>query len=228
MKLTKQINLQDAEALSRLLQAEKASRERFSIDAPVEDLANGIYAAYLAQVRSRGGRMTVDDDTKQHILEAAEWLADANGKSGLMLCGLYGNGKTTLAIALSRFIEYVTEQEYGYDKRIIMPVRTAKDICSLFNQENRKDNTAKIDNIKFMPMLIIDDMGEEPTETLVYGMPRTPIIDIISARYTACRTTVITTNLQTPEIKKKYGVRIYDRLTEMCQPIVFTNDSYRK
>lgn len=62
---------------------------------------------------------------------------------------------------------------------------------------------------------------------MVYGMPHTPLVDIISERYAAQRMTIITTNLEVDKLEEKYGKRIYDRFREMLTSIVFENDSYR-
>ena len=68
---------------------------------------------------------------------------------------------------------------------------------------------------------------EEPRDVMVYGMVHTPLIDLISERYASRRFTIFTTNLDTDQIREKYGARIYDRLKECCTSIVFSNDSYR-
>ena len=230
MKLEKLlvIDFQNVEGLSRVLRRERASRERFSLEIPERDCANGIYAAMKATVEERGGVFRMDDDTRAHIIEAAKWLINPNGTPSLMLCGLYGNGKTTLAKALAWLIGFITERELGYSNRKNMPLYTAKDICRLCAaSEKFKEQYDAYDRLFSMPMLIIDDLGEEPKEVMVYGMIHTPIIDLISERYARQLMTVITTNLETDDLKEKYGPRIYDRLEEMLTSIVFENDSYR-
>lgn len=89
------------------------------------------------------------------------------------------------------------------------------------------EKSPEYEKIFKLPMMIIDDLGEEPKEVMVYGMIHTPMIDIISERYAAQRMTIITTNLQTDDLRKKYGDRIYDRFREMLTSIVFENESYR-
>lgn len=195
---------------------------------PESDIANGLYSAMKAEVERRGGIFVLDDDTRQHILSAAKWLATPTAKFGLMLCGLYGNGKTTLAKAISHLVEYVTEREYGFTHRSCMEIITAKNICRLCAAgEKFKDQLDAYDRLFKAPMLIIDDLGEEPKEIMVYGMIHTPLIDILSERYSRQLLTIITTNLNTDEINDKYGPRIYDRFCEMLTIIVFENESYR-
>ena len=228
MKLEKLINFQNVEALSQVLNRERVSRGRFSLEIPEKDAANGIYAAMKSEVEYRGGTFSLDADTHAHILDAAKWLINPNGTPGLMLCGLYGNGKTTLAKAIARLIGFVTEHENGYSQRKYMRMYTAKDICRLCAaSEKFKEQYDAYESLFSEPMMIIDDLGEEPREVMVYGMIHTPIIDLISERYTNQRMTIITTNLETDDLKEKYGPRIYDRLDEMLTSIIFENDSYR-
>lgn len=214
--------------LSQALRAERVSRERLSLEISEKDAANAIYAAFKAEVEYRGGIFNADDDTKAHILAAAKWLINPQGTPGLMLCGLCGNGKTTLAKAIARLIAFLTERENGYSYRKVMKFYTAKSICKLCAaSEKFREQYEAYESLFAEPMLIIDDLGEEPAKVLVYGMVHTPIIDLISSRYEAQKMTVITTNLNVDEIKEKYGVRIYDRLSEMVTSIIFENDTYR-
>lgn len=228
MKLEKLIDFQNVEGLSRALNREKVLRGRFSLEIPVKDAANGIYAAMKAEVEYRGGSFTLDDDTRAHILAAAQWIINSDATPGLMLCGLYGNGKTTLAKAISALIGFLTEREKGYSSRQTMRLITAKNICRLCAaSEKFKEQYDDYNSLFNEPMMIIDDLGEEPREVMVYGMIHTPIIDIISERYAKQRMTIVTTNLETDDLKEKYGPRIYDRFQEMLTPIVFENESYR-
>lgn len=181
-----------------------------------------------AEVEYRGGVITVDNDTRSHILDAARWLINPNSTPGLLLCGLYGNGKTTLAKAIARLIGFITERERGYSNRLYMPIYTAKNICRMCAaSEKFKEQYDEYDELFKKQMMIIDDLGEEPKEVMVYGMIHTPIIDIISERYERQLMTIITTNLDTDELKAKYGGRIYDRFREMLTTIIFENESYR-
>ncbi|MCM1005080.1 MAG: ATP-binding protein [Prevotella sp.] len=196
--------------------------ERFSLEIPANDCANGIYYTYKDEVLATGG--TIDlDPVKPCILKAAQWLTNPYGKPGLMLNGYCGNGKTTLAQAIKRLVRFVTEKELGYSKAKQMRFFTAKQIV------RRLQCDAKLYQKLFTEeMLIIDDLGEEPKEVMIYGSIETPLIDLISERYAKRLLTIITTNLQTPQLKRIYGERIYDRFCEMLTCITFCNDSFRQ
>lgn len=228
MKLEKLINFQNVEALSQVLNRERVLRERFSLEIPEADAANAICAAMKAEVEYRGGKFRLDDDTHTHILSAAKWLINSHGTPGLMLCGLYGNGKTTLAKAIAQLIGFLTERENGYSNRMRMRLIRAKEICRLCSaSEKFKEQYDEYQRLFNEPMMIIDDLGEEPREVMVYGMIHTPVIDILEDRYEKQYMTIVTTNLETDDLKNKYGPRVCDRFKEILTSIVFENDSFR-
>ena len=55
----------------------------------------------------------------------------------------------------------------------------------------------------------------------------TPVIDLLTKRYEAQLFTIVTTNLDPKDIRKRYGDRIADRLNEMMAKIVYRNPTYR-
>lgn len=223
MKLSKEIDFQNVEALLRQLRAEKPSVTRFSLEIPARDCANGLYAAFKAEVERNGGSMTLDDSTRDHILQAAEWLTNPAGTPGIMFCGLCGNGKTTLARAMQWLVGFLTERELGCSRRKNIRMVTAKQICRLC-----ANDTKAYDALFGEEMLIIDELGEEPADLMLYGMIHTPMTDLLLERYARRRFTVITTNLKNSAIKEKYGERVYDRFREMLTIVGFNNPSYRQ
>lgn len=179
-----------------------------------------------AEVANRRMTLEFDDATKSHIEDAARWLTDPHGKSGIMFMGVPGNGKTTTMKALARLIEYVTEQTVGYSKRTVVHIYSAKELANecVALQSNPKEYRELVSQ----EMIGIDDLGEEPKEIMEYGRLHTPIIDLIGERYNRQLGMIITTNLTGEQLEAKYGPRIYDRFKEALFIVPFQNDSYRK
>lgn len=205
--------------------ARKIMRSRFAIPIPQNECANGILAACRAEVESRGHRLEISEPLKEQILQAADWLINPAERPGLLLMGTYGNGKTTLARAIARLIAFYTEQTAGYRNRIEPQFFTAKKIAALcLDKATRQEYRA----LETRPMILIDDLGDDPAEIIDYGMTFTPMADLLASRYDRQLITLVTTNLTPPQIAPKYGERIADRFQEMMCPIIFKNQSYRK
>lgn len=84
-----------------------------------------------------------------------------------------------------------------------------------------------IEGLCAYPLLILDDFGmERGTE---YGLEQ--VYNVIDSRYRSKKPLIVTTNLtleclQNPE--DTAHARIYDRLLEMCVPVRFTGENFRK
>ena len=86
------------------------------------------------------------------------------------------------------------------------------------------------------PLLFIDDLGVEPRSVRHYGRNAygdycneeiMPLAELIVYRYEHKLPVIITTNFATDVIAKLYGVRVVDRLREMCEFGNFAGESYR-
>lgn len=229
MKPHKQIDTQDVGALTRQILQRKtsSSSERFCVEMPVKDLANAIFASYAAQTRARGAEVIRDEATLGVIHDAARWLADPEGKPGLMLQGVCGNGKTTLMMAIVDIVGLLYDSARGSQTKRF-EVWDARQIARLAYREDE----AELHRLRTVELLAIDDLGEEPAEIIRYGMTHTPVKDLLLERYKRNGMTIVTTNLINspgkPRFSEHYGERVADRFREMMHRIVFLNPSYRK
>jgi len=177
----------------------------------------------------RGYKEVVDDDMKNHIKVASEWLSNPHEKLGFMMTGLYGNGKTTLMKAMCSLINYLYDAALSTEKRCIK-IYKAKDIARMAVD---KDRRSSYEALYYEDMIAIDDIGEEPAEIISYGMIYTPIRDLLEERYNNQKLTIITTNLvqnrekKIFQIQEHYGERVVDRFREMMKILPFQNTSYR-
>lgn len=81
-------------------------------------------------------------------------------------------------------------------------------------------------------VMCFDDLGTESSETVIYGNRVNVMSEILQLRYNSFQNkgvkTHITTNLLMSEIEKRYGTRISDRISEMCNIVIFSWESFRK
>lgn len=229
MKPNRTIDTLSVEELIRQLEVRKITPTRFNIDLPLTQVANALYASYAAEVKIRHHDMIFDDDTKEHIKVAAEWLCDRNGKFGFMMTGLYGNGKTTLMNAMCNLINLLFDSSKSSERKTVRII-SAKEIAKMAIDKDKADSFQKLFS---EDLLAIDEVGEEPAEIISYGMVYTPIRDLLEERYNRQKFTIITTNLvqnekkQLYQIRDHYGERVVDRFREMMKIVPFRNSSYR-
>lgn len=208
-----------------LREDQEVQKGGFRINMEINELAQLLFAAYIETVESRG-RCYVDDKTIQEkILEVANVLTTPSYRFGILLSGNCGNGKTTMMYAIRKSIHFI----YQYSPNKIanwktfntkISILSAKEICNgiLYEHNTYMDND----------ILMIDDLGHESTEFLVYGTVHTPIIDLLEMRYARQKFTIISTNLSNNQIRPKYKNRIADRFNEWFNIIEFPNESFRQ
>jgi len=142
-----------------------------------------------------------------------------NDKACLVIIGIPGCGKTYAIWALKNDMDQLPEFiERGIDEEYHSYVNTSKRRVSVIDASwfteypflpfEAKDD--EIRRIKEADVLCIDDLGMETP-----GERNSALIEsIINARYNDERTTIITSNLSSEQIKGRYSARIIDRLRE--------------
>jgi len=211
----------DVEALTRAFIQRKITKPIFRVPISLTQAQDLITAGYKAEVTYRHRSFVLDEETRQHIMVAAKWLI-GESRSGLLLCGNYGNGKTTLLRALRSVIALMTSDESPSEQRHLRLV-TALDLARMSSDEN----LSSWQNLRNTPLLAIDDVGADASEVMKYGNTQKPVVEIICHRYEAQLPTLLSTNLAPPELRNHYGDRVADRMKEVMEKIIFTQPSYR-
>lgn len=206
--------------LRQLLTARKITRDRFRLPLTAVQAADTLTAAYQVEVEFRGRDFIADTCTADNIRAVADALTAPRPKSGILLCGTSGNGKTTMLYAFQNAVNFLA------GRGILPPsaqirIEFAKNITDTARQQERTKALSRL------PMLAIEDMGREPTEVLDFGNVISPVVDMLEYRYDKQLFTFVTTNLTPREIREKYGSRIADRFNEMLATVIFRNNSYR-
>lgn len=146
-----------------------------------------------------------------------QWQTMRAENLGLLLWGGVGTGKSFLAGCIANAL---MEQEVPV--RMTNFARILNELNSSFSGRNDI-----VDRLCRYPLLIIDDFGmERGTE---YALEQ--IYNIVDSRYRSRKPLIVTTNLSLTELQNPQDTahaRIYDRMLEMCLPILFTGENFRK
>ena len=136
---------------------------------------------------------------------------------GYLLWGSVGTGKSYFAGCIANAL---MEQEVAV--RMTNFALILNDLTASF--EGRNEYIARLCRA---PLLILDDFGmERGTE---YGLEQ--VYNVIDSRYRSRRPLIVTTNLSLQDLQHPLDTahaRIYDRLLEMCAPIRFSGENFRK
>ena len=164
---------------------------------------------YGTAVRERDVKFVIDSNTEDKIEKVVKWMYESK-KRGLLLCGTLGNGKTTMLKALKNML--------GYGAIYV----EAQQVYEYFKKNQSLPTTAPYQ------VLLLDDLGVEPSSYNDFGEIRYPLTELLMNRYKMNLTTVIATNCTFEQLGETYGDRLQDRMKEMFAMIKYTEPSYRK
>lgn len=137
---------------------------------------------------------------------------------GIIFCGGVGTGKTFYACCIGNAL-----LEKGVKVLITNFAKILNEMQGFYDEEKKNF----IDNLQYYELLIIDDLGIERSTD--YALEQ--IYNVIDTRYRSGKPIIITTNLTPKELKNPDNLkieRVYDRVLEMCTPIIIDGVSRRK
>ncbi len=139
--------------------------------------------------------------------KVAEWLKDNNGK-GIFMFGDVGLGKSVLG----RYVlPFIIHSEY-------------RKVVRTFDVDGMNAN---IDLIKSKRIVSLDDIGTEE-QVIDFGNRREAFAEIIDKAEKTGQILIISSNLGKPELKARYGDRVFDRILNTTKRVVFRGESFRK
>ena len=158
--------------------------------------------AFIYLLKVQGNRKEYKE--KEGYQEVISWLNNNDGK-GLLLLGACSLGKTFMAryVLPAILLKYSNRVVKSYDLQ--------------------RDN---IDAILKLKICCLDDIGTEDVRN-EYGTKRMAFAEIVDNAEKNSNILIITTNLTGPEIKTRYGLRVYERLLAITKRVIITGDSER-
>lgn len=220
-QITKDGQTIDVQALKSVLLQRKITKDHFRLPYTKEQAYDLMRAAYMAEVEFRHREYKEDEHVVANLRSVASYLTDEGSRFGIMLCGVCGNGKTTMLYAFQNMLNYLIDRNIFDKEKVGIRIIDAKEILSL-GKDDREFSRIRADK-----MIGIEDLGKEQTGVMDYGNLINPVIDLLEYRYNQQLFTFITTNLTPKDIRKKYGNRIADRFNEMLHVVIFGGKTYR-
>lgn len=123
----------------------------------------------------------------------------------LLFCGEPGLGKTFLSTCIAKELiakQYTVIYETAYKTFSMLEELKFK------KSDNEEKLKFKVEKLYSCDLLILDDLGSEFTTPYTTAS----LFDIINSRLISGKKTVISTNLSTLELEKKYGARVFSRI----------------
>ena len=149
---------------------------------------------------------------------AEKWDDFSREGIGLLLFGNVGTGKSYAAGCIANAL---------IDRMISVLYVDMTDVVNRMQGNFGADRDSYLKRITRTDLLILDDLGAERNTS--YGKER--VFDIVNRRLLSRKPMIITTNIALSVMQKATDLddrRIYDRILEVCVPVLFDGENFRK
>ena len=146
------------------------------------------------------------------------WTQMQKNGLGLLLFGSVGTGKSYAAGCIANALV-----DQGYSVRFA----GLSDVVSRMQGLSGTEREGYISDLLRPELLILDDLGAERSTS--FG--REQVFDVVNKRTLSGRPMIITTNIPLAAMQRAEDIqekRIYDRILEVCMPIRFEGENFRK
>jgi Mrp family chromosome partitioning ATPase len=175
---------------------------------------------------ARAGLAALDPD--QHPDGLARWLADPHALM-LVLAGRTGAGKSFAALALAAEAALRgAAVEFARRRPLLVRRWTVDGYLSALRPDGSPEPGWLIRHrASTAELLILDDLGAG-LDGPASEHARRELTELLSGRLEAGRRTVVTTNLQSAEVRAMYGDQVLSRLTECATALLFLGSDRRQ
>lgn len=145
------------------------------------------------------------------------WQSMKQKKVGLLFWGNTGNGKTFTAACIANAL---------VDNGVPTMMTSFPKMLDALQGMRPEERSVYFNHLNAYELLVIDDLGVERKTEYAQEI----VYSVIDQRYTLGKPLIITTNLSLDEMREPYDMslqRIYDRVTAMCIPVNFPEESFR-
>ncbi len=149
---------------------------------------------------------------------AEKWDDFSREGIGLLLFGNVGTGKSYAAGCIANAL---------IDRMISVLYVDMTDVVNRMQGNFGADRDSYLKRITRPDLLILDDLGAERNTS--YGKER--VFDIVNRRLLSRKPMIITTNIALSVMQKATDLddrRIYDRVLEVCVPVLFDGENFRR
>ena len=149
---------------------------------------------------------------------ASEHSINAKLLYGLLLFGNVGTGKTYAAGCIANAL---------IDRMISVLYVGMSNVVNRMQGNFGADRDSYIKQLMRPDLLILDDLGAERNTS--YG--KECVFDVVNRRLLSGKPMIITTNITLSAMQTATDLddrRIYDRILEVCVPILFNGENFRK
>jgi DNA replication protein DnaC len=156
--------------------------------------------------------MALQRSTASVVAEVRDYcdnvVDELDAGNGIWLQGDVGTGKTSLAMLISK-----SALEAGMSVAIYSMPRLLARIRRTYDADIGEEGYLSFfDRLTSVDLLHIDDLGAEKRTDWVLEQ----LYAIVDRRYEEQRAMVVTTNMETPELKEQIGERTVSRLLQIC------------
>lgn len=149
---------------------------------------------------------------------AEKWDSFSREGIGLLLFGNVGTGKSYAAGCIANAL---------IDKMVSVLFVSMSDVINRMQGNFGADRDHYMKQLMRPALLILDDLGAERNTS--YGKER--VFDVVNKRLLSGKPLIITTNITLAAMQQATDLddrRIYDRVLEVCVPVLFNGENFRK